>query len=103
MRTFSSRTIGKSTPEGRCAAVFWFWHSNAGMMLSEELRRLLSRLQFNVMQDRFDCTRADLIRLGKKADPNITCRRQHQLAGNRDRHAQRQGDLPQQASSPIWR
>ena len=35
----------------------------------EELRRLLSRLQFNVMQDRFDCTRADLIRLGKKADP----------------------------------
>jgi len=38
----------------------------------EELRRLLSRLQFNVMQDRFDCTREDLIRLGKKADPNIT-------------------------------
>ena len=26
----------------------------------EELQRLLSRLQFNVMQDRFDCTRADL-------------------------------------------
>lgn len=38
----------------------------------DELRRLLSRLQFNVMQDRFDCTRADLIRLGKKADPRIT-------------------------------
>lgn len=38
----------------------------------EELQRLLSRLQFNVMQDRFDCTRADLIRLGKKTDPNIT-------------------------------
>lgn len=37
----------------------------------EELQRLLSRLQFNVMQDRFDCTRADLIRLGKKADANI--------------------------------
>lgn len=37
----------------------------------EELRRLLSRLQFNVMQDRFDCTRADLIRLGKKADSKI--------------------------------
>jgi len=37
----------------------------------EELRRLLSRLQFNVMQDRFDCSRADLIRLGKKADANI--------------------------------
>ncbi len=38
----------------------------------EELQRLLSRLQFNVIQDRFDCTRADLIRLGKKADPRIT-------------------------------
>lgn len=38
----------------------------------EELQRLLSRLQFNVLQDRFDCTRADLIRLGKKADPSIT-------------------------------
>jgi hypothetical protein len=38
----------------------------------EALRRLLSRLQFNVMQDCFDCTRADLIRLGKKADPTIT-------------------------------
>lgn len=37
----------------------------------EELQRLLSRLQFNVMQDRFDCTRADLIRLGRKADPGI--------------------------------
>lgn len=38
----------------------------------DELQRLLTRLQFNVMQDRFDCTRADLIRLGKKADPSIT-------------------------------
>ncbi len=38
----------------------------------EELRRLLSRLQFHAMQDCFDCTRADLIRLGKKADPTIT-------------------------------
>lgn len=37
----------------------------------DELRRLLSRLQFNVMHDRFDCTRADLIWLGKKADTNI--------------------------------
>jgi len=37
----------------------------------EELQRLLSRLQFNVMKDRFDCTRADLIRLGKAADPTI--------------------------------
>jgi hypothetical protein len=38
----------------------------------DELQRILSRLQFNVMQDRFDCTRAELIRLGKKADMNIT-------------------------------
>jgi len=38
----------------------------------EELRRLLSRLRFNVMHDSFDCTRADLIRLGKNADPTIT-------------------------------
>lgn len=38
----------------------------------DELRRLLSRLQFNALQDRFDCTRADLIRLGKRADPSIT-------------------------------
>lgn len=37
-----------------------------------ELQRLLSRLHFTVQQDRYDCTRADLIRLGKKADPNIT-------------------------------
>jgi len=37
----------------------------------EELQRLLSRLQFNAMKDRFDCTRADLIRLGKKVDPAI--------------------------------
>jgi hypothetical protein len=38
----------------------------------EELRRLLSRLQFNVLQDRFDCKREELIRLGKKADRSIT-------------------------------
>jgi energy-coupling factor transporter ATP-binding protein EcfA2 len=38
----------------------------------DELRRLLSRLQFNVMQDRFDCTRADLVRLGRAADPTNT-------------------------------
>lgn len=37
-----------------------------------ELQRLLSRLHFTVQQDRYDCTRADLIRLGKKADPSIT-------------------------------
>ena len=36
-----------------------------------QLQRLLSRLHFTVQQDRFDCTRAELIRLGKKADPTI--------------------------------
>lgn len=43
---------------------------------TDELRRLLSRLQFNVMQDCFNCTRADLIRLGKKADRPYDYRRQ---------------------------
>ena len=38
----------------------------------EQLARLLSRLHFTAMGDRFDCTRADLIRLGKRADPSIT-------------------------------
>ena len=38
----------------------------------EQLQRLLSRLHFTVQQDRFDCTRADLIRLGKKANTAIT-------------------------------
>ena len=37
-----------------------------------QLQRFLSRLHFTVQQDRFDCTRAELIRLGKKADPTIT-------------------------------
>jgi len=37
-----------------------------------ELQRLLSRLQFDAMHDCFDCTRDDLIRLGKKANPDIT-------------------------------
>lgn len=36
-----------------------------------ELRRLLTRLQFNAFGDRFDCTRDDLIRLGKRADSTI--------------------------------
>ena len=36
-----------------------------------QLQRLLSRLHFTVRQDRFDCTSAELIRLGKKADPTI--------------------------------
>jgi len=36
-----------------------------------EVRRILTRLQFNAHGDRFDCTREDLIRLGKRADPTI--------------------------------
>lgn len=34
----------------------------------EQLKRLLSRLQFRVMRDCFDCTLDDLIRLGKTVD-----------------------------------
>lgn len=37
-----------------------------------QLVRILSRLQFSAFADRFDCTRAELIRLGKKADTSIT-------------------------------
>jgi hypothetical protein len=37
-----------------------------------ELRRILTRLQFNAHGDRFDCTREELIRLGKRTDPTIT-------------------------------
>jgi len=37
-----------------------------------ELQRLLARLQFKAFDDRFDCTRAELIRLGRKADPKLT-------------------------------
>jgi hypothetical protein len=36
-----------------------------------EVQRILTRLQFNAHGDCFDCTRADLIRLGKRADPKI--------------------------------
>ena len=36
-----------------------------------QLRRLLSRLHFTVQQDRFDCTRTELIRLGEKVAPTI--------------------------------
>lgn len=39
---------------------------------SAELQRFLSRLHFTAFQDRFSCTRDDLIRLGKKADPAIS-------------------------------
>lgn len=37
-----------------------------------QLRRILTRLQFQAYGDRFDCTASELIRLGKKADINIT-------------------------------
>lgn len=37
----------------------------------EEIRRFLSRLQFNAHGDRFDCTPADLIRLGRVSDTTI--------------------------------
>jgi hypothetical protein len=37
-----------------------------------EVRRILTRLQFNAYGDCFDCTREELIRLGKRADPTIT-------------------------------
>jgi len=37
-----------------------------------QVRRILSRLQFNAHDDRFDCTREEWIRLGKSADPSLT-------------------------------
>ncbi|HVB57868.1 MAG TPA: AAA family ATPase [Candidatus Acidoferrales bacterium] len=37
-----------------------------------EVRRILTRLQFDAHGDRFDCTREELIRLGKRAAPTIT-------------------------------
>ena len=37
----------------------------------EQVQRLLSRLHFRAHEDWFDCTRADLIRLGKRSDPAI--------------------------------
>ncbi|MGE0283487.1 MAG: TrlF family AAA-like ATPase, partial [Rhizobiaceae bacterium] len=37
----------------------------------DEVKRILKRLQFGAHNDRFDCTREDLIRLGKCADPTI--------------------------------
>ncbi|MBA4172253.1 MAG: phosphotransferase [Hyphomicrobium sp.] len=33
-----------------------------------EIKRILKRLQFQAFNDRFDCTREDLIKLGKRAD-----------------------------------
>lgn len=37
-----------------------------------EVRRILTRLQFHAYGDRFDCTREELIRLGKRADRAFT-------------------------------
>ncbi len=37
-----------------------------------EVKRVLKRLQFHAFNDRFDCTREELIKLGKRADPTIT-------------------------------
>lgn len=37
-----------------------------------EVKRILTRLQFSAHWDCFDCTREDLIRLGRRADPTIT-------------------------------
>lgn len=37
-----------------------------------EIKRILKRLQFRAHNDRFDCTREELIKLGKCADPAIT-------------------------------
>ncbi|MDP1990057.1 MAG: AAA family ATPase [Syntrophales bacterium] len=37
-----------------------------------EMKRILKRLQFHAFNDRFDCTREELIKLGKRADPTIT-------------------------------
>ena len=38
----------------------------------EKVHRLFSQLHFSVSEDHFDCTRAELIRLGKKLCPDIT-------------------------------
>lgn len=37
-----------------------------------EIKRILKRLQFSAHNDRYDCTREELIRLGKKTDAKIT-------------------------------
>ncbi len=37
-----------------------------------QVKRILKRLQFHAFNDRFDCTREELIKLGKCADPTIT-------------------------------
>lgn len=37
-----------------------------------EVKRILKRLQFHAYNDRFDCTREELIKLGKRADSSIS-------------------------------
>jgi hypothetical protein len=37
-----------------------------------EVKSILKRLQFNAFNERFDCTREELIKLGKRANPKIT-------------------------------
>lgn len=37
-----------------------------------EVRRILTRLQFSAYRDRFDCTREELLRLGKRSNSAIT-------------------------------
>lgn len=37
-----------------------------------EVRRILTRLQFHAHNDRFDCTREELIRLGRRVDSSLT-------------------------------
>nr|WP_281721749.1 AAA family ATPase [Nitrosomonas nitrosa] len=36
-----------------------------------EVKRILKRLQFHAFNDRFDCTREELIKLGRRANPTI--------------------------------
>ncbi|RYG86268.1 MAG: ATP-binding protein, partial [Alphaproteobacteria bacterium] len=36
-----------------------------------QVRRILTRLQFHAFKDRFDCTRDELIRLGRRADATL--------------------------------
>lgn len=37
-----------------------------------EVNRILRRLEFQAFDDRFDCTREELVKLGKRSDPAIT-------------------------------
>lgn len=38
----------------------------------DEIKRFLSRLHFHAYGDRFDCTKSDLIRLGRTAEPSLS-------------------------------